>query len=494
LSLDLEKATQVVNAAFNGDATQLALATEPVVGQEPRRVLLWDGQKTARELTRVRTSVTALAWSPDSQWIAVGTQDGNVRLWSAGEGLPGHLFTVPSEGISRLQFDPEGRWLLAEGRSGGMWMWDLVTGELLLTGGYCPWGFSRDGRRYAGGGSNAAAFVELFYPDSVRPLPGHQAGIAKLAWSRDNRHIVSVDKSFQVCVWDTARATCVERIRVPAGLFFGGSTAAALSDDGRQVAFASGDRVLLREVGTGNSLGDWPLPRGDEQLAFADGRFLLVRKEKFEDGKGALGTAVYSVRPGRPPQRLRILLQAEPGEEGSFHHHLSADGRYYCWSGPSRPTQNRRIEVYELASGNRINVLHYPSQEPFPEVTGSFDADGSLWISVTANEHLQYDVTGVVPRLRLPRWPRISPRPRWAAFSVQPDELRPGSCLVLQPWPGDQGYLELTNRDASIPGNVSFSPNGRFLAWGSQSGTLTLVDLPALLQSVSEFERSIAGP
>ena len=46
------------------------------------------------------------------------------------------------------------------------------------------------------------------------------------------------------------------------GRFYAHNAAVALGDDARQVAYASGGEVLLRDIRTGRTHGPWKLPRG----------------------------------------------------------------------------------------------------------------------------------------------------------------------------------------------------------------------------------------
>jgi hypothetical protein len=120
-----------ITAAFNRDATVLA------VGNKDGEVSLHENGRFLRSLPPGRIEVEALAWSPDGELVAVGTQDGNVQLWPKAEGPPSYPFTLGDTGVSSIVFSPDGRWALA-GSCEGMRMWDVATGEQVLTGGYPP--------------------------------------------------------------------------------------------------------------------------------------------------------------------------------------------------------------------------------------------------------------------------------------------------------------------------------------------------------------------
>ncbi|MET8138157.1 hypothetical protein ABZV24_40780 [Streptomyces sp. NPDC005251] len=111
----------VTALAFSADGRYLA------VGDESGMVTLWDGQGEQRlgELpgpsaqsdqdSRVQL-VTALAFSADGSTLAVGDSDADLRLWDVGSRqLTGTALSTPGDGILSLAFRPDGRTLLAAG-------------------------------------------------------------------------------------------------------------------------------------------------------------------------------------------------------------------------------------------------------------------------------------------------------------------------------------------------------------------------------------------
>jgi Tol biopolymer transport system component len=101
-----------------------------------------------------------------------------------------------------------------------------------------------------------------------------------------------------------------------------------------------------------------------------------------------------------------------------------------------------KVEVYDLVRGTGPQVI--------PFTVSAMSPDGS-WVT---HNHRTDDRTRTVPVLR------------------------------LLTWPGARTWLEFSNADRSAPTFVTFSPDGRRLAFGSQSGTFTGVDLPALRQKL----------
>ncbi|MEZ4866015.1 MAG: BTAD domain-containing putative transcriptional regulator [Caldilineaceae bacterium] len=137
--------------------------------------------------------VGAIAISPDCQWLAVGANDGNIRLWRLADGqlvdtLTGHPSTVVA-----LAFSPDGRLLVSSsGSHGALYLWDVASGERVCTlnghqGGVGVVAFSPDGSLIASGGHDGAirlwdartgkalAVLEK-HTDWVRALAFHPSG------------------------------------------------------------------------------------------------------------------------------------------------------------------------------------------------------------------------------------------------------------------------------------------------------------------------------
>jgi WD40 repeat protein len=437
---DGKKARPPTAAAFNGDATELA------VGDKEGRVRLYHaGGARFREMPAAGLEITALAWAPDSGLVAVGTNDGTVRLWQP-DGTAGHRLEGLGQGVSSLLFDPDGRWLLAGNVGGNMQMWDAATGKRVLSGPYAPRSFARDGRSFAGGNLSSVAFCRLHAPGALRQMTGHQASVHQVAWSRDNRHLISLDASFVVRVWDAERAVLVNAFREPPGQHSPDNAAVALSADGGEVAYANGGetRVRLHEVRTAKNLGDWKLPPGYERLAYLDGaKFLLVREEEDPKAGPARRSAAYELAAGKPPHLVRILRPAVPGEAGFLLSGLTPDLRFFWWDGPRVPPQNHRTEVIEVATGRRIHRLRVPFERE-QGAASYLSPDGRLlWTSGDAGGWV-YDLARARPEgSPAVRPTTVSPDSSWSAQTIGADEQRRYWVLALRRQGAERTRLEL---------------------------------------------------
>src|SRR6185369_7280875 len=82
--------------------------------------LLWDiaSRSVIGALNGHESFVTALAFSPDGQTLASGSQDRTARLWHLASRQEGFTLTNHSGGFTALAFSPDGR-TLALGGAGG---------------------------------------------------------------------------------------------------------------------------------------------------------------------------------------------------------------------------------------------------------------------------------------------------------------------------------------------------------------------------------------
>jgi WD40 repeat protein len=333
----------------------------------------------------------------------------------------------------------------------------------------------------------------------VRNFGRHQATIDQIAWSRNDQHIVSLDSSYQVKVWDTVSGQLKDEFLAPGpnlkDEFFAENAGVAISDDGNRVAYASGGEQKawgqLRDVTGHNTIGTWELPGAFERLACTEGnRFILVREEKedrqeFKGDKKAwpLQTVVYDFSDGMPCKREKpIRLSREGDYRRFFGQVLTPDGRYYSWVGPRITTRDYRVEVIEVATGELITRVPVPKDEAKGEPTALLDPTGRhLWINRGYPDIDHYDLHNPEQKEGVAWYPGETSKK--AGLQVEEHFLH----LINK----DNPWLQLTKPGLSNLCNARFSHDGRRLAWGSESGQLTVVDIEKLREEIAAFERQV---
>jgi WD40 repeat protein len=344
-------------------------------------------------------------------------------------------------------------------------------------------------------------FGDLVVPQALRVLSGHLSEVEKLAWSRDNRHLVTLDSRFEVRVWDVERGVSIDEFRAPGGTYYAHNAAVALSDDGRRLAYASGggptSEALIRDVATHVTLARWELSEGFERLAYVGGRFLLVREELESERAAKIRptrTVARELIVGSKPGLARVVRAGSNGENGFLTSTLTPDGRLYLWVGPREPPQRRRVEVCEVATGRLVRRIARPAESPFPELSATLDPEGR-WFTVDSGpmDELYFDLASQnqLPLRTSGSFFASSYDGRWMAFHESSSTADGTHHLSLRHAATASSWIRFTNDDLSGPGDPRFSRDGRLMAWGSQDGTIKIADLPALEREVRQFEESL---
>jgi WD40 repeat protein len=310
--------------------------------------------------------------------------------------------------------------------------------------------------------------------------------VEQAVWSPDHKYCASIDTSFKIGVWDVEEGMSLGEFTLPPGEWYASNCGLALSEGARLLAGASEQRAVIWNVRTGTKVADWTLDEapGNRLAYLGDGKFRLVREEK-----DASEGVVYELEVGKEPQRTRrVLRPAREGQRQFVSSRLSWDGKRYLWYGPISP-EPRRVEVYDTVTGEPIRR---DDQDPSlkGERGGSISADGRWLYQDTGSGFRRHDLSGNEPDLDLTSMPKdfSSSAGLWA-FGDDPDFPPADNLLLLKPTPDGQPWLALGNDDLSKPYLRQFSRDGHYLVYGSQSGVLTVIDLPALQAELGEFDR-----
>lgn len=197
------------------------------------------------------SAVSAVAFSPDEQYLASGSWDGVIKLWnSANSALLWQ--SPPVNVIMALAFSPDGRALVSGGTDGQIRIWDVSTGALLQTldehtGPVFCVAWSPNGKILAGAGHDARVRLwkttredtVLLKPTPRKTLDGHSAPVRGLAFSSDGRILASASWDKTVKLWDAQRGTQKENIPLQAHI-----EGLEWSSDGRYLASGELDRAF----------------------------------------------------------------------------------------------------------------------------------------------------------------------------------------------------------------------------------------------------------
>jgi WD40 repeat protein len=164
----------------------------------------------ATQSVNADSRIEQIAWTPDGQWLLVGTADEKVRIWNA-ETKEFQAESLPLDGSARaLAVAPrDGFVATASDDSGTIKIWQL--GSERLQGGTVP-------------------------KEPARTLVGHEGAVVSLRFSKDGQFLLSTSTDSTARLWDMKSGEQRERF----GGHLGTIWDAAISDDNQSI-FTAGD-------------------------------------------------------------------------------------------------------------------------------------------------------------------------------------------------------------------------------------------------------------
>jgi WD40 repeat protein len=200
--------------------------------------------------------IRALAFSPDSRGLAIGSMDGTIQLWDVTNGTL--LWSNwHNNNVTRLAFSPDGKGLAGAGNDSTPRLWDAHSGRLLQELAHpapvfaISW--SPDGRWLASGDSEG--IVRLWEMQESNPavcvhlFSGHTDWVPALCFSPDSRLLASGSQDGTVIIWDIIHGAIQQKLSTQTDRIL----YVAWSPNGQLVASSGLERVIwLWEVGQDN--------------------------------------------------------------------------------------------------------------------------------------------------------------------------------------------------------------------------------------------------
>jgi WD40 repeat protein/DNA-binding SARP family transcriptional activator len=380
--------------------------------------------------------VKTLAISPDSELLALGTDDGEVRLWRLLDGqlvrmLRGHRSLVIS-----VAFSPDGRYLASSSSlDGTIYLWDVVRGEVLATfqghrGGVEVVTFSPDGSLVASGGQDGT--IRLWEATSGRllqVLAKHTDWVTALAFHPTGELLASSAMADHECyLWQHRRPTELD----------------------------SNPYSFLTEL------------RGHEApvqtLSFSPHGSLLATGSK--DGMVRLWDITNR-------QTIRVLHGHQDVVRTAV---FSPDGAVLVTSG-----HDFTIRLWEVASGQLLQALYRHNHQIWGlaisadgKVLASGGSDGVVHLWDLAEPRRVQAVRTLHGYVRPIYALAISPRGDLFATGEKDGAVR---LWQLSPSGGKIQPLRILTGHSALVDSLAFSPDGRWLASGAHDKSVRLWDV-----------------
>ena len=251
---------------------------------------------------------------------------------------------------------------------------------------------------------------------------------------------------------------------------------AAFDSTGDRLIFAAGSTAELFDLRTGETVTSWDLGYGlSHQLRFeGNDRWLLLRREPLPANHNQRMWCLYDLVPGHAAVPKPRQTDTNWPAYGTA---LPLNGdKFLVWSGGWQPGP-RDVEVRSIADGRVLWKTNTLATNGSPGVM--VDAGGQWFACWTEFNRLGID------RFSLDNFHRLSLSPGTYDDPSASGEHFHSKEWLIRPLPPTGNGIPLSSEWRRTVGE--FSPDGRYLAWGSQRGTVFIANLPKVKEKIEEL-------
>ena len=506
------RSTRIQSIAFSPDGSTIVGGGRNIVDERvwsgsddwtssPGIVQLWDAATGEHQTTLINghtAKVRTVAYSPDGSFLVSGS-DEDTFLWDTGTDIPKAVLTAANP--YAIAFSPDSNTLAIAGKDKRIRLWDTVSGEHKLTltehtDGVYDLIFNPDGKTFAGIGEDSTIRLwDAIAGEYLQTITGHTRSVSSISFNPDGSTLAtgsgqneggSGDK--RIRIWNVQSGDLQDAFKVPEAKWIDRWTTGHVVD----FVSYSPDGKTLASVSNEGAIRLWDAESGKLQFTTFDG-FRGVPTEKLSGG--------YGMRSLEDPAELEAELQVLETEErknlwtiGGFVLAYSPDGKTLATSSRKDQCEDTTIQLWDAVtckhkaeligretrtSNNCIACIAFSPD-------GRTVAGGShgmklgrahavyLWDAITGE--LKTTLTGKAAHGWAPvRSVAFSPDGRTLAYGVGSH----GSGKVYL-WDVVTGEYKACLHSGSSFSNVAFSPDSSALAVGGKE--VTVWDAPKILQ------------
>jgi WD40 repeat protein/transcriptional regulator with XRE-family HTH domain len=446
-------------------------------GTDSGEICLWHTENGQEKISLARHThwVWSLAFHPESTILASGGYDGLVKLWEIESGQCLRILQGHTRWIRCIVFHPEGKLLATAGTDKSIRLWDVRTGSCLQLWDSQPaevWSvvFSPDGRFLAGG--DATGIIRLWDLESKQCLwtatasPASAASnlrtVASLAFSPDGSFLVSGGLDTRIRVWETTSGKHLNTLIGHTGSVF----SVALDAQGLLASGSQDETMKLWQIGprgeTGQCVGTLQEPNQVIWSVSFGPRGLLA--------SGSQNGTVKLWQVNAEGERIKCLRTLHGYSRLINSIVFSPDGRLLLSSGHSG-----RMKLWETWSGKLLRTLPRQTSESYAL---AFSPDGHI-----CTQHNPLDGTIILWDIDSGQSLRILRGPRGFIWKMifSPDGyflLSGGLDTMVKLWEVESGRCLTTfEGHNNWVWSLACSPDGTKLASGDTDGMVKLWDL-----------------
>ena len=384
-----------------------------VTGHDDGSVRIWNTGSglPVRTLPGHPSPVTAMAAHPNGDWLACANEDGTLRFWDPATGRLRRGLTARAGGVSAVAMGPFGDWLAVASRSGTISQLNPASGTThhsttVPGGGVVTLAASaRGGWLVAVSNDGSVVVLDSATGRARYSLAGRLHGVLALAADPNGAWWASATDDGVVQLWDPNVSNKIMELTGPTGAVH----ALAVDPDGTWIAVAAGDEVRRYDLAAGMLLET--RRRGSPVRALA-----VAPSGSWVASAGDDGTIELWAPDTEGSQRLlndraagiRTLALDQTGA------HLAA------------ASTDGRVRLWDLATGTMLR--------PFADIVGVAHAlvaaPGGEWIAcadATGNVHFfdrMAEPLTIHARALPGRGMAVDPHGRWLAFVGHDDHVQ----------------------------------------------------------------------
>lgn len=370
----------------------------PII-QLPQTIQVSKQTEAGTFLTKDLGSAYLPAWTPDSKYLSFVDSKGNAYVWDVAKNtltktisLPGSVNPNPTATWSRA---PGGRYLLSFSRHAAtyqtiMQVWDVLTGQKLLSGIIGCFGWSADGTHLAVSNNNILQLWDLATRAPALSIPTGEG--CPISWSPDGTRLLMPSLNGQgVSIIDTTTGLIPWRKNLPPGTT---GFIDAWSPNGQRLAIL----VSTQANSENTSQQIWDVSTG-RQLSTTNQRGVAGEALWSQDSVHLLSVTDQEVAVWDTVTRQTILHLSNPA------------GSYTRYRGPSVLSPNGKlfelddggsdVQIWDIEAGQRVSTYRSSadiikgaiSWSPDSQDIVSAEVDGTVNVWNVATGHIFHSYT-----------------------------------------------------------------------------------------------------